>query len=373
MVSINSIFPNERALAEFLEGQLKERGFSTHRVPIAEGRFNVVGERGHNGKPVVLYGHMDTVPVYGKWTSDPFVAREQDGKLFGLGIYDMKAGLAAMLSACDTKSDRCIRIAFGVDEENISEGAYALVREGLPEGAAAVVVPEINDSPSAQKSGKASIMLGRRGRAVFEIRVPGRSSHGAHVHDGINAISEAARLVLELERSGSALESLKHPHLPPATQFIRRISSESTSVSLPEDALLELDRHLVTPETPESALIRLREDISALYSRGIFKEIDGRCIEADIKARKTPYLAPYVTTEKDPLVKKLAEAAESELGRISYCYGASVADENVFAAQGVPVFGLGPDGGSYHAADEWVDKLSFERLVRIYSRFVASL
>jgi len=370
LVSMNSIFPNERPLAEFMEQQLQERGFRTKRIYISENRFNVVGERGAEGKPVMLYGHLDTVPVYGKWSSDPLIMREEGGKLHGLGIYDMKAGLATILSACQVKTERRIKVAFGVDEENISEGAWAIVKDGFLKDVEAIIVPEINDSPG-NIPGTVGIMLGRRGRAVYRISVPGRSSHGAHIEDGISAISEASRLVLELEKWNSSLGD--HPKLPSPSQFIRKIYSESTSLSLPEEAVIELDRHLVPPETTESVLSGLRVSIGALYEKGMFKEIDGKRIRVEPAERKTPYLDPYLIPEDLEVVKKLKDSIESEKAKMVFTYGASVADENVFAAQGVPVVSLGPEGAQYHSADEWVDKKSFERLIKIYSRFISSL
>jgi acetylornithine deacetylase/succinyl-diaminopimelate desuccinylase-like protein len=81
LVAINSIFPNEKKLGEYLEKALIERGFKTKRIYISEDRFNVVGERGTKGKPLVFYGHMDTVPVYGNWTNSPFKLVEKGDKV----------------------------------------------------------------------------------------------------------------------------------------------------------------------------------------------------------------------------------------------------------------------------------------------------
>ncbi|MFA6328945.1 MAG: M20/M25/M40 family metallo-hydrolase, partial [Candidatus Micrarchaeia archaeon] len=132
LVSINSVFGSEGEMGEFLEAQLARQGFSVRRVEIAPGRFNVVGERGSRGKPILLYGHMDTVPPYGEWEGgDPFRLREEEDKLSGLGVFDMKAGVAAMLCACGERTDRRLRVVFGVDEENDSEGAHAVAASGL--------------------------------------------------------------------------------------------------------------------------------------------------------------------------------------------------------------------------------------------------
>lgn len=370
LVAINSIFPNEKKLGEYLEKALIERGFKTKRIYISEDRFNVVGERGTKGKPLVFYGHMDTVPVYGNWTNSPFKLVEKGDKLHGLGAVDMKAGIAAILCAVETQTEQKIKVAFGADEENISEGGWAILNDGLLKDALAVVVPEINDDPRSKPRHSNTIMLGRRGRCVYEIHIPGRSSHGAQVDLGISAINEASKLVLELESLNKSMKP--HSQLLKPTQFIRKISAESTSLSIPESATLEIDRHLVTPETPESVLAEIESFIDSLYSKGIFKEIDSKRISVKIKERKTPYLPPYVTSENDPTVIRLAKIINSKIGKCDFVYGASVADENVFSISGIPILGYCPIGHQYHSADEWVSKSSYLQIVDVLTEFVKS-
>ncbi|MFA4983590.1 MAG: M20/M25/M40 family metallo-hydrolase [Candidatus Micrarchaeia archaeon] len=366
-VSINSIFGNESRLGEFLEQQLKEAGFETRRIPISDGRFNVVGERGTRGKPVLFYGHMDTVPVYGNWKSDPFAIREEGGNLFGLGVFDMKAGVAATLKACETATDRRIKVAFGVDEENISEGSHALLKSGFFSDVEVAVTGEISTA-RGECLGPRQITLGRRGRCVIEITVPGRSAHGAQAEKGISAISEAARLVSLILEMDGAIGS--HELLPAPTQFIRKINAESTSLSIPDTATIEVDRHLVVPQTPQSALSEVSLFIGGLYSRGVFSEIDGKRITARLKNRATPYLAPYVTPKENPFVQSLSMIVEARAGKASYAYGTSVADENVIASLGIPVISIGPMGGNEHSANEWITKKSYLQLVGIFEDFI---
>jgi len=63
LVSVNSVFPNENELAEFLEEQLKERGFAVRRVE-ADGRFCVVGDRDKIGTKRVKIGRPINRPAY---------------------------------------------------------------------------------------------------------------------------------------------------------------------------------------------------------------------------------------------------------------------------------------------------------------------
>ena len=78
---------------------------------------------------LVLCGHLDTVPAGGGWTHDPFSGTVSDGKLYGRGACDMKAGLAAMAAAMPPSNDRASRMRGSlalhgvVDEEMSSAGA----------------------------------------------------------------------------------------------------------------------------------------------------------------------------------------------------------------------------------------------------------
>jgi len=370
LVSINSVFGSEGEMGAFLDGQLRGMGFATRKAEFAPGRFCVVGERGSRGKPVLLYGHMDTVPPYGKWRGDsPCSLRGEGDRLSGLGVFDMKSGVAAILCACREKTDRRLRVVFGADEENISEGSHAAAASGAFDGVEAALSTEIATG-TGECAGPREITLGRRGRCVVEIGVPGRSAHGANASRGVNAISEAARLALELERLNGRMG--KHELLPPPTLFVRKISGESTSLSVPDSAALELDIHLVVPQTPKSMLNDVRMFIDGLYAAGKFEGMGGRKIEARLKERKVPYLAPYVTPQENESVQLLSSIVKEKFGEVKYAYGASVADDNVLAAH-APTMSIGPLGGGEHSSGEWVSKESYLQLVEIVREFVKRL
>jgi succinyl-diaminopimelate desuccinylase len=369
LVSINSIFPNEGQIAEFIEMILIENGFNVARQEVEPGRFNVVAERGTRGKPILFYAHMDTVPAYGQWESDPFKLTERDGRLYGLGVFDTKGGLAAILKASEIEADRRLKLAFTVDEENISAGAHALVRTNFLNDVEGAIVAEVADN-SDESLGPRKIILGRRGRVVYEFSVPGKSAHGAHINDGINAITEASKLALALERMNNTLAT--HELLPRASQFVRRLTGESSSLSFPEKATLELDRHLVIPETQESVLAELKKFIDSLYASGEFKEIDGRRISVKIKERKTPYLMPYVIDKEDQFVQQFVRVIKEKIGEPIYSYGYSVADENIIATKGIPIVSVGPVGGNEHAANEWISKASYLALIDVLKTFIKS-
>lgn len=380
LISINSVFPNERKLAEYLELHLIELGFSIKRLPISDNRFNLLAERGSEGKSIAFYGHMDTVPAYGEWKKSPTDPWEDGDRIYGLGASDMKAGIAAILKACDRElcsrdlpegqtdceSDRKIKLIFGVDEENISEGAQEITKSGFLNDCEGIIATEAGESDHGSFGSK-MITLGRRGHPIYEVSVPGKSSHGAHTSLGTNAINEAARVVLALER----MEMKQNSLFPHASQFVRSFHAENTSLSIPDSAVIELDRHTVPPETSQSVLNELQSFIDSLYSNGEFKEINGKRITVKLKQRKTPYLDPYVTNKEHPFVKKLATAVQGyHKSDPVYNYGSSVADENVFAKLGMPVVTIGPIGGNEHSADEWVSKQSYLDLIGVLREFI---
>jgi len=369
LVSIDSIYGNEKQIGEFLERQLKEAGFFTRRIALPDGRFNVAGERGSRGAPVLLFGHMDTVPAYGKREGNPFALCKEGDRLRGLGAYDMKAGIAAILCAIFEKTDRRIKVAFSADEENISSGSHAIVQSGFLAGCEAALTTEIPST--AETVAENAIALGRRGRCVIEISIPGRSAHGAQVQKGISAISEAARLSLELERFNASPKPIST--FPPPSQFVRKISGESTSLSLPEIATLELDRHTIPPQTSQSALLEIREFVDSLYKQGKFKEIDGKRIEACLKERQNPYLEPFATPKDNPHVVRVAQIIERRGAKPAFVYGLSVADDNRLAAAGIPTFSIGPLGGGEHTSGEWVSEKSLLSLSEMLCEYVRGL
>jgi len=352
MVAIDSSFPNEKSMGEFLARALEEKGFTVRIQEVFPGRNNVLAERkGKSERTIGFYGHMDTVPIQGNWNHDPFTLREEGDKLIGLGAYDMKAGIWAVLKAVENQSDATIKVAFGVDEENNSAGGFELVNDKFFEGCEIIMVPEINDSP-VQVDG--TVLLGRRGRSVYDIKVRGQSCHAAH-GGGVNAISEAAKVVSMLD----VMPQTEDEILGKSSQFVSMIEGAAKSLSFPEECSLVLDRHLVGDETSDSVLQLLKEKIAEL-------NVDA---EVSLRPRETPYLQPYSVPRENPVVQRISGLVSQVYESVNYSAGRSVADECVLATV-APVLCLGPLGGNPHREDEWVSKASLLRLLDAYQRIV---
>jgi succinyl-diaminopimelate desuccinylase len=193
------------ACARFLGGFLERRGFAIEYIA-AEGRpehtvrhprVNVVGSRRGGPGPVVhLNGHIDVVPAGDGWTVDPFGGLVRDGRIFGRGVCDMKAGIAAAVFAAEAiaragvELPGTIEISGTVDEES---GGFAGVAHLAETGRIAkgrtdfVIIPEPLDVDR--------ICIGHRGVYWFEVTARGRIGHGSMPFLGVSAIDGMGRLL----------------------------------------------------------------------------------------------------------------------------------------------------------------------------------
>jgi len=355
LIGINSIFPHERECGEFLYHYLLDLGFKTEKQFLTPERFNLLAEKGEGEKAFLLYAHLDTVPIYGQWHSDPFSTVINGDRLTGLGSTDMKGGLVAILEAVKDFVPRGYRlkVAFGVDEENYSAGAFHLADSGWLKDVQGVLVPEsslpFHRSPLAGRT----ISIGRKGRCVFLIRIFGRSAHGVN-KTGINALEEGAKLILFLHDFFGS----ESPQMGKTSFFVRRFEGKSLSLSIPDYAELELDFHLVIPDSSEILKQKLQSFLRSFKTEAR--------LEVSLADRPTPYLEPFVIDKENQFLQLISAAVKEVYGDFYYNYGQSVGDENVFGALGLPVFTLGPLGDNHHTADEWVSIESLEKLSRIY-------
>jgi len=370
LIGINSVFPSEQEVALYLENQLQRRGFQVERQYLTPDRFNLVAQFGQGERTVMYYAHMDVVPEYQGWTRQPFALSADEERYYGRGVADMKGGIAAFLSAFDAVKlpNHRVILVLGVDEENISAGGHLFAAQTDIEPD--VVFSLEGDALSCRWTHPIILTWGRRGRAAYRLRVPGISAHGATLSEGMNAISEAARLVLALDE----MTLPTHTHLPAASQYIRTIAADAGSLSIPDSVELMLDRHLVPPETSASVLNELRQFINGLYRDGTLCTELAERFEIDLMPRETAYLEPFVTSQESAIAQQIVQLVSDRHRDIPAHYGSSVADENVFAHRfSCPVLCVGPVGGNYHGADEWVSKESLEAITETYADFLRNL
>ncbi|HQQ10514.1 MAG TPA: M20/M25/M40 family metallo-hydrolase [Synergistales bacterium] len=336
--------------------------------------INVIGtlEGGLPGPKVVLNGHLDTVKLCSGWTREPFGAPIEGNRMFGLGACDMKSGCAAIMLALqefvkDASPFRgSIHYSLVCDEEGpFGLGTDALILDGkIPPDADVALITE--PSSAFADVGFPSICLGARGGWNYSVRVRGRSAHGAQPEKGINAVSEAAKILLELEKS----ELKPHEKLGPGSICCVEFHGGGAALSVPDEAFFNIFRHVVVGETRETVIREAEEAVRRACIKG----------KADISFRVAPHeecdgFPAYVTPEDHEMVRQMVSSIREAMGREpAFSYFSSVGDFCYTGGRlGIPTLVVGPKGGNFHAADEYVELDTVVATAGIVYRFLCRM
>ena len=164
----------------------------------AHPRVNVVGtRRGRSLRPLVhLNGHFDVVPAGAGWTVDPFGGDVRDGRIWGRGSCDMKAGIAAAIFAAEAirragvELNGSVEISGTVDEES---GGFAGVAWLAHHGRLSAARTDYAIIPEPLYVDR--ICIGHRGVYWFEVLTKGRIAHGSMPFHGVSAIEHMGMLL----------------------------------------------------------------------------------------------------------------------------------------------------------------------------------
>jgi len=192
--------------ARFIGGKLADFDFDVEYYA-AEGRpehtfthprINVLGTRcGRSMRPLVhLNGHFDVVPAGAGWTVDPFGGDVREGRIWGRGACDMKAGIAAAIFAAEAirragvELNGTVEISGTVDEES---GGFAGVAWLAHHGRVSAARTDYAIIPEPLYVDR--ICIGHRGVYWFEVLTKGRIAHGSMPFHGVSAIEHMGLLL----------------------------------------------------------------------------------------------------------------------------------------------------------------------------------
>ncbi|PIZ52329.1 hypothetical protein COY27_00605 [Candidatus Woesearchaeota archaeon CG_4_10_14_0_2_um_filter_33_13] len=406
LISIDSINPfrtamkdgirygigNENKIADYIQDILKNNNFTVskqtfqkeaivetdyNKVAVVPERFNIVAEKGQGEKSILFFAHLDTVDIKEDWNSNPFepVVKVVDckEKVYGLGAYDMKAGIAAILAATSKVNPQGykIKVAFVADEEFWSFGTEHLLKTNLLNDVELIIVPEISDAD--KKTEFPSIILGRRGRVEYEFKIKGKSTHGALARvseSAVNAVHESIKLqgeILKYCQESEKTFSFQDIQIKNSAYINYHYGGKGV-ISIPEYSRFLLDRSFIVGEDAEKELQRLTEIVIQAQENGV---IDNRAkIEINLRNRPTPYCRPYFFDPGIPVIQKFIKKVNKFYDGFEFGVGYSVADENRLAILDIPVVSFGPEGGNCHSPDEWVDVNSLIKLTDFFKELV---
>lgn len=324
-------------LLDTVEADFRGLPVKMQRVP---GRDNRGGQliieyapEGCSGAPALLMGHVDTV-----WEAGTLATRQvrRDGdRLYGPGIFDMKAGsyLATetlrRIAARGLVPPRPIQVYLNSDEEVGSPTSRALI-EKLAAMAAFVLVPE----PAFEAPG--TVVTERKGWACFTMTAHGVSSHaGGNRTDGRSAILEIARQIVAIEAMNET-EAM-------ATFNVGTVQGGTRANVVPDHARIQID---------------MRVEDMACAERLVSEILSRKALGRDIRLKVEGGLnrPPFIRSRE---VIRLYEATRDLAGHLGLPMAETrrggVSDGNFAAALGRPVLdGLGCNGAGAHAMHEHI-------------------
>jgi acetylornithine deacetylase len=357
LIAIDSVNPGlvpggagEARIADFIAARLRAARIDVEIREAAPGRPNVIAivEGRTKGPSLMLCGHTDTVGVEGM--DAPFDPVVRDGRVYGRGAQDMKAGLAAMLSAtitvaeCGAPEAGRVIVAAVADEEYLSAGADALVIHCTADAAIVCEPTEL------------VVGVGHKGWAWVEITTHGRAAHGSRADEGRDAIAMMGRVLVALEELDRTLvRQPRHPLLGRASLHASLIEGGRELSTYPDRCTLKIERRTVTGEPDDIAL----QEVEAILERLRAEDLDFRATAQRLFERPA-----YTTPEGHPLVDLFSQSR----GAMTFW-----TDAAILGAAGIPSVVFGPGGAGLHGIEEfaWIDQTLACRdtLVDVAGRF----
>ncbi|MBK9210818.1 MAG: M20 family metallopeptidase [Anaerolineales bacterium] len=299
---------------------------------------HVVARWGSGENGILLLCHMDTVFPLGTLKSMPY--READGKIYGPGTLDMKAGIVICLAALEElqksgRLNRPVTLLCTSDEEIGSSTSRKYIEEYAKESALVLVME------AALLDG--SLKTWRKGVGGFRVHVKGVAAHAGGDHEkGRNAIEEMAHQVLAIQK----MTDYKRQ----TTLNVGVINGGTVSNVIPEEAFAEVDIRVMQPGEWE----RIEAEMKTLKP-----VLDGTTLKITGGLNRPPM--PFDETMKATFekAKSIAAGIGMEL-KAGGTGGAS--DGNFVAPFGIPVLdGMGAIGEGYHSEREYIFADSLEQ------------
>jgi acetylornithine deacetylase len=386
-----SVLGNEAGAQRRMADWFGELGLEVRRVPIDldalrdrpgfspplidySGRENVVGVHRPattNGRSLILNGHIDVVPPGPEhlWTDPPFEPAVRDGRMYGRGAGDMKAGLVAYTTAfaalrrLGVEPAAPVWLQSVVEEECTGNGALACLAAGYTADAA--VIPE----PFGQ-----CMMTAQVGVMWARLHVSGRPAHVLDTSAGVNAIDAVYRLCGALRERVEEWNApdVRHPawadHPHPLNFNLGRLDGGDWTSTVPPAAVADVRVGFF----PGAALADIRQDIEQCIDRAL--RDDPALAGAHARVEWRGFQAEGCEMDADgPMMHLLADSHHEVTGQpIGSLASTATTDARFFQLYGdTPATCYGPIAEAIHGIDESVDLDSMMEVATVLAVFIA--
>ena len=296
---------------------------------------------------VLFAGHLDVVPA----RREQFVAREEGDRIYGRGALDMKGPCAVMMQLfkdlAEEGAEPDIALMLTTDEEIGSQNGvrYLLEEEGFSSDFA--VIPDSGEG--------FRVITEEKGALHFRVTFKGRPAHGSMPWLGESALEKALAFYEDV-KSALLYDSDDPEHWHNTLTLGKLVGGRKVN-QVPPEATMELDFRFVPPFTLGEAK-GLVSYIAKKYKAEVEFLSEGQ---------------PFSTDLEHPLSRLFIESVREVLGEVRFGKTHGATDGRFFAARGIPVVMIYPEGGDIHGDNEWVSVPSLETLYRIFRTFVGKL
>lgn len=299
----------------------------------------LICEIGSGENTLIWNGHVDVVS--GK--PEQFVPLESDGKIYGRGAADMKAGVAAMMCAMVSLKEKAIgsRIQLQIvpDEETGGfHGSGHLAEQGYR-----------GDFVICSEPTQLGIGLQAKGIMQVDIEIEGKSAHGSRPWEGVNAIEKAMEVYHDMLHLPFAKESSALYSSPSIN--LAKIHGGEVYNKVPDRCIISLDIRFLPTQTIENIL----REIKGLAGEKVVLHMYGEPVRTEVGSSFIHSLRP--------LIEKYTHEPAVVFGQ----HGS--ADTRFFSAYGIPAIEFGPSGANWHGDEEYVEIHSVEQYKQMLVEF----
>ncbi len=358
-----SVTPDDADCQSIMARRLANLGFHIEHLRFGE-VDNLWARKGDSGPVLVFAGHTDVVPTgpVDRWHSDPFAPEIRDGHLYGRGAADMKASLAAFITATEAflkdHPDHKGSIAYLItsDEEGPAHDGTVKVIETLAARNEKIDFCIVGEPTSSQQFGD-MIKNGRRGSLSGHLIVHGVQGHIAYPHLAKNPIHSLAPALAEL----TVTEWDKgNAYFPPTTWQVSNMHSGTGATNvIPGTVEVLFNFRFSTENTADTLKAKLE---SILDKHGVEHEISW-------SLSGEPYL-----TGQGELVSSIQAAIQEETGITPELSTTGGTSDGRFIAKFCPqVVEFGPLNATIHKLNECVAVADLPKLAGVYRRVLEKL
>ena len=335
LVSIPSVSREEEQVADFLQHYMERSGIMTGR---SGNNIWCISPMFDTKKPTILLNsHIDTVKPVNGWRKQPFTAKMEDGKLYGLGSNDAGASVVSLFEVYRylSATEQAYNLIFlaSCEEEVSGKNGIESVLPQLPPIALGVVGEPTEMHPA----------IAEKGLMVLDVTAHGKAGHAAR-DEGENAIYKAL----------DDIQWFRNYRFPKESSFLGPVKMSVTQVNAGT-------QHNVVPDICTFVVdIRSNECYS---NEELFQEICSH-IQSEAKARSFRLNSSHIDAEH-PFVKRAVELGRTPFG------SPTLSDQ---ALMHFPSVKIGPGKSSRsHTADEYIRVSEIEEAIGMYIKILDGL